>query len=749
MSIGNNGDLYINRDNGDYYAKIDGFWVLQGNLMGPQGLTGPTGVQGQQGLAGTAGAVVITADLLFGSGPPSGALGVDGQVYVDTDNDDVYKKITGAWVLQTNIHGANGTNILSGVGAPSSGLGNDGDTYIDTGSGAVYSKSGGVWTATGSNIRGPTGPTGPTGPLGLTGAPGSPGGQGATGPTGPTGLTGATGPANATGPTGPTGQQGPGGQAGFLYDYRADASSTANSYPGDGKVRWDNATQASATTIYISHLEHDLEDLDIILAQFVEGATLIIQDAGVSENFQKWTISGAPTNSNPGTSTSYWAVPVVPVTFGGSSEFATDTDIFLYYLSQGTAGPTGPTGPTGAASTVAGPTGPTGPTGAPGDASTVPGPTGPTGTNGSQGPTGPTGATGPTGSGPTGPTGPAGSGGSGGGSGVTRLNYNFSTTTTDGDPGSGNFRYSTATLSGAPDITMYIDLLDSSGMDQTSFLDALVASNQRITTLVRIYSSNTSQEVGTAVLTSVTSATGYRKLGLKWLNLRDVQPADTTAFVLQFETFGGSAPIGNISKAVVSGDTRSHGIPGFIPQKTKAKNLTSQRAQVTIFSVTQPILIRGFVSILTSAATTGGDRRVLIYNITDQRPDNWTGGSLVYDSGVQAGAWAVGTGPRIISPTPFTLPPGQYMMIDAVGTFTGTLTATCLNGYFEDGQGVTVASNLWATVTDIYIGSDLTGAPADPFGSMAGLTFTTASISTTGGQDHFDLVTAIRYNLIP
>ena len=32
MSLGNNGDLYVNTDNGDYYAKVDGVWVLQGNL---------------------------------------------------------------------------------------------------------------------------------------------------------------------------------------------------------------------------------------------------------------------------------------------------------------------------------------------------------------------------------------------------------------------------------------------------------------------------------------------------------------------------------------------------------------------------------------------------------------------------------------------------------------------------------------------------------------------------------------------
>ena len=32
MSLGSNGDLYVNSENGDYYAKVEGAWVLKGNL---------------------------------------------------------------------------------------------------------------------------------------------------------------------------------------------------------------------------------------------------------------------------------------------------------------------------------------------------------------------------------------------------------------------------------------------------------------------------------------------------------------------------------------------------------------------------------------------------------------------------------------------------------------------------------------------------------------------------------------------
>ena len=49
---GNNGDLYLDTDSGDYYIKADGTWGNSvGNLMGPQGVTGPAGAPGESGNA--------------------------------------------------------------------------------------------------------------------------------------------------------------------------------------------------------------------------------------------------------------------------------------------------------------------------------------------------------------------------------------------------------------------------------------------------------------------------------------------------------------------------------------------------------------------------------------------------------------------------------------------------------------------------------------------------------------------------
>lgn len=173
MSLGNNGDLYIDRGTGDYYAKVDGVWVFQGNITGPQGPDGTQGIQGPPGPTGTPGAVVITAEILFGSGPPDDGDGDDGEVYVDTDADDVYKKTAGHWDLQTNLKGSSGASFFTGNGVPDDGNGLDGDTYLDGITGLLYGKASGTWTATGTSLKGPAGDDGADGAAGATGAPGT------------------------------------------------------------------------------------------------------------------------------------------------------------------------------------------------------------------------------------------------------------------------------------------------------------------------------------------------------------------------------------------------------------------------------------------------------------------------------------------------------------------------------------------------------------------------------------------------
>jgi hypothetical protein len=156
-------------------------------------------------------------------------------------------------------------------------------------------------------------------------------------------------------------------------------TAATSGYPGDGDILWNNATQISATQLNISHLTDNNIDIDIFLSLLTVGEQIVVQSQTASADYQTWTISGTPTNVNPGAANSYWTFPVTFNASGGvgTTGFANGAALLLALVNgvSGPTGPGGPTGPTGAASTVAGPTGPTGDAGTPG----VTGPTGATG----------------------------------------------------------------------------------------------------------------------------------------------------------------------------------------------------------------------------------------------------------------------------------------------------------------------------------------------------------------------------------
>ena len=170
-----------------------------------------------------------------------------------------------------------------------------------------------------STTAGPTGETGATGAIGPTGVAGPTGNTGATGNTGPasavTGPTGYSGPTGATGVTGATGNQGiqgptgPQGNSTSLFFYIANTTTNLNAYPGDGYIVWNNNTTSLVSNIYISHLENNNVDIDIILGLLTPGQEFIIQDQNSSEDYQLWQITSL-THYNAGLPTAYYDIGV-------------------------------------------------------------------------------------------------------------------------------------------------------------------------------------------------------------------------------------------------------------------------------------------------------------------------------------------------------------------------------------------------------------------------------------------------------
>ncbi|MHA7100873.1 tail fiber domain-containing protein [Roseivirga pacifica] len=164
-TLGNNGDFYIDTNTNNIYGpKTAGTWGTATSLIGPAGADGTDGVDGIDGTNGTDG--IDGKSMLNGTGAPAATLGIDGDIYFDTDANAVYgPKTAGAWGAATSlvgpagadgadgtdgIDGIDGSSILSGTSNPVAANGTDGDFYINTSSLQIFGpKTGGAWgTAT-------------------------------------------------------------------------------------------------------------------------------------------------------------------------------------------------------------------------------------------------------------------------------------------------------------------------------------------------------------------------------------------------------------------------------------------------------------------------------------------------------------------------------------------------------------------------------------------------------------------------
>lgn len=73
--------------------------------------------------------------------------------------------------------------------------------------------------------------------------------------------------------------------------YQADTSSTADSDPGAGKLRWSHATQASATRLFLDDNSVDGASLTGFWAALVAGGFVYLQDAADQNAWQIWLVT--------------------------------------------------------------------------------------------------------------------------------------------------------------------------------------------------------------------------------------------------------------------------------------------------------------------------------------------------------------------------------------------------------------------------------------------------------------------------
>jgi hypothetical protein len=108
-------------------------------------------------------------------------------------------------------------------------------------------------------------------------------------------------------------------------NYTADTAGTADADPGAGKLRWNNAAQASATEIYIDDVDADAVDHSALWATTNTGGNLYLFNPANLSVWQQWSLTSV---------TDAAGYAKLGVTLTGSSGSFADTDDVVLSLQQ-------------------------------------------------------------------------------------------------------------------------------------------------------------------------------------------------------------------------------------------------------------------------------------------------------------------------------------------------------------------------------------------------------------------------------
>jgi len=122
--------------------------------------------------------------------------------------------------------------------------------------------------------------------------------------------------------------------AAVIGRYDIDTSGTTAPV-GTKDIRYNNATQISATELFISDLTEDNIDVDLFLSLIKEGSALVIQDRDDHLNYQTYEVSGTPSFAS-----ATWTFPVTFKDSGGTgtTNFANNHKALLSTFSAGGGG---------------------------------------------------------------------------------------------------------------------------------------------------------------------------------------------------------------------------------------------------------------------------------------------------------------------------------------------------------------------------------------------------------------------------
>lgn len=328
--------------------------------------------------------------------------------------------------------------------------------------------------------------------------------------------------------------------------------------------------------------------------------------------------------------------------------------------------------------------------------------------------------------------------------------YEFDVTTTDSDPGVGKFRTANlmsppGTPSGTQTVTIFISTTDKNGKDMSSFFDNWTPDNF-LNAYVSMY--NTSIGVNSlsgrmmARITGIVSAVGYRKVSLRFVQRPSTNPfTNAQNFQLYWAFARKNAPIPPLSATGTFNNSSNFGIPGFIPLRSKAKNLTTMRVYMAPFTIREPIVSKGLRAIVSTAASSGQWRGYLMpaMNMGSDGMMGW--GAALGDTGALSHINATGAKNMPWTAGNVMLAPGHYMLALALNSFGGTLQVASLMGVWADRGIIQFPSGATWQIAQEYgysNGADWTTTSfANQLTEMMGFNFIT--LSTSSVTDQFEV----------